>query len=359
MAPRRIVTVVGARPQFIKAAAVSRAVVRHNAAGPDGPIEDLLLHTGQHYDEDMSAAFFSELDLPEPVAHLEVGSGPHGRQTAAMLEGIEHVLVELAPDAVVVHGDTNSTLAGALAAAKLGCPVAHVEAGLRSGRRRMAEELNRIVTDHVADLLFAPSASAVDNLAREGIVEGVHMVGDVMLDVLEWTLARAEPVPAPAGRYAVATVHRAETTDDPARLASVLRGLGRVAAGGLPVVFPLHPRTRAALGGWEPPPGLTLVAPVGHGELLRLAAGAALVLTDSGGLQKEAYWLGVPCVTLREETEWTETVATGWNVLAGIEEESIVAAAGRPAPPSSRPPLYGDGHAADAVVRELAAALGA
>jgi UDP-GlcNAc3NAcA epimerase len=344
--------VVGARPQFVKAAAVSRAIARHD------DLVELLVHTGQHYDDELSAAFFADLDLPEPVVNLGVGSGPHGRQTGAMLERLEAVLIEQQPDAVLVYGDTNSTLAGALAAAKLGLPVAHVEAGLRSGRREMAEEVNRVVTDHLSRLLFAPSERAVANLAAEGIVDGVHLVGDVMLDVLRWTMARTGPGSlGPRSPYALATVHRAETTDDPVRLAAVLDGLGRVVAAGLPVILPLHPRTRAALDGWEPRPGLTVVAPLRHGELLRTAGGAAVVLTDSGGLQKEAYWLGVPCVTLRDETEWTETVDAGWNVLAGVDPARILAAVDNKPPPGGRPALYGDGHAAEAVVRELAATL--
>ncbi len=357
-APRRFVTVVGARPQFVKAAAVSRAVARHNAGRPEQALEERLVHTGQHYDDEMSGAIFTELGLAEPAAHLGIGSGPHGRQTGAMLERLEPVLVDAAPAAVLVYGDTNSTLAGALAAAKLGIPVAHVEAGLRSGRWEMAEEVNRVVADRLADLLFAPSASAVANLAREGIVAGVHLVGDVMLDVLRWTVAEGPPAfGAPDGRFALATVHRAETTDDPSRLRSVVSALGRVAAGGLPVLLPLHPRTRAALGAWDPPAGVTVVPPVGHGELVALAARADVVLTDSGGLQKEAYWLGVRCVTLRDETEWIETVAAGWNVLAGTDEDRIVLAAAQPAPAGPRPELYGDGHAADAVVRQLSAFL--
>ncbi len=358
MATLRIVSVVGARPQFVKAAAMSRAIAAHNQRQPAVAVEEVLVHTGQHYDRDLSDAQFADLGLADPAYDLEVGSGSHGIQTGLMLQRIEPVLVAERPDVVVVHGDTNSTLAGALAAAKLGLAVAHVEAGLRSGRRDMAEELNRVVTDHLSTLRFCSSATGVANLAAEGIVAGVEVVGDVMHDVLRWAMAEAHGAPAVSGLgdgpYAVATVHRAENTDDPDRLRAILDGLGRLAHDGLPIVLPLHPRTAAALGKGSPPPGVVVVAPLPYRSMIGLMARAEVVLTDSGGLQKEAYWLGVPCVTLREETEWVETVAEGWNILAGADADAIVVAATRPRPAGPRAPLYGDGHAADRIVRRLA-----
>ena len=353
----RILTVVGARPQFIKAAGVSRAIAAVNRLEDDAVLEEIVLHTGQHYDDQMSAVFFEELELSRPKYNLDVGSGRHGAQTAAILDRLEPVLLDEAPDVVLVYGDTNSTLAGAIAAAKAPVQVAHVEAGLRSFRRDMPEEVNRVVCDHIATLLFAPSALAVENLRREGIVEGVHEVGDVMYDVLRWTVARApsaESVAARfgvAGPYAVATVHRAENTDAGDRLDDIFSGLRRVAETGVDVVVPLHPRTRQRLQG-RTPAAVHVIEPLGHAELVALMMGSTVVLTDSGGLQKEAYWLGVPCVTLRNETEWPETVDAGWNIAVGTEPEAIVSAALRP-PPLARPPLYGDGRTGSAIVDVL------
>jgi len=355
----RILTVVGARPQFVKAAAVSRAIVAHNRDRPGEVVEDVLVHTGQHYDHELSAAFFAELELGEPDHYLGVGPGPSASLTAAMVERLEPVVTALAPDVVVVHGDTNSTVAGATVAARLGLRLAHVEAGMRTGRLDVIEEVNRVATDRLATDLFCPSPAAVENLAHEGIRTGVTLVGDVMIDALLWILSRpratgGEEQPGlPWGGYGLATVHRAENTDDPARLRPIMGALGRLAADGLPIVMPLHPRTRRVLGEWGAPTGMHMVPPCSHQALIDLARGARVVLTDSGGLQKEAYWLGVPCVTLRDETEWVETVVTGWNVLAGCDHDRIVAAAGRPRPPGTPPPLYGDGGAAKAVVRAL------
>lgn len=344
-----IVTIVGARPQFIKAAAVSRVLrLRHR---------EVLLHTGQHYDANMSAVFFDELGIPPPDANLAVGSASHGAQTGAMLAKIEEVLLAERPDWVLVYGDTNSTLAGALAAAKLRIPVAHVEAGLRSFNRAMPEEINRVLTDHVSDLLLCPSVTAVENLAREGIFRGVALVGDVMADALRLAVERAddsvlESSGVQPGSYALVTVHRAENTDDPLRLQGILTGLTLL---DMPVIFPAHPRARRAIAalGWGPPAHVRLIEPVGYLGMVALMRGARVVLTDSGGVQKEAYWLGIPCVTLRDETEWVETVTCGWNTLAGADPGRIVAAARQPYPAAPRPPLYGDGYAAERCVAAL------
>lgn len=339
---KKIVSVVGARPQFIKAAPLSAAL---RAA-----FDEILVHTGQHYDEGMSDIFFEQLRIPAPDHHLGVGSATHGAQTATMLERIEHILLDERPVAVLVYGDTNSTLAGALAAAKLNIPVAHVEAGLRSFNRRMPEEVNRVVTDHVSRWLFCPSQASADQLRREGIETGVHVVGDIMLDAVlhhSHTLEEDQTAVLTAqSPYALCTVHRAENTDDPSRLRGILAALDRLP---LPVVLPLHPRTRGRLAqaGAELPLNVTGIEPVGYLEMLNFVRGASVVLTDSGGLQKEAYYLGVPCVTMRDETEWTETVDAGWNVLAGADTGRILTAAEemrteRP----TRPPLYGTGDTA-------------
>ncbi len=347
----KIVSIVGARPQFIKAAALSRVLRSQH--------DEVLVHTGQHYDPQLSDVFFNELDIPAPDYNLGVGSDSHARQIARMLEGIEKVLLKERPHQVLVYGDTNSTLAGALAAAKLGLPLAHVEAGLRSFDRTMPEELNRVLTDHCANLLLCPSALAVTNLAAEGITDGVHLVGDVMYDSLlrhvqsghldEAGLVRWNV--SPRG-YALATVHRAANTDDPARLSSILQALGKLPE---PVVFPVHPRTRKAMAdaGIEAPENVRLIEPLGYDDMLLLESAAACILTDSGGVQKEAFFFGVPCVTLRDETEWPETVECGWNILAGCDMDRIVAAAGRPLPQRERPLLFGDGHAAEKIVDVL------
>ena len=317
----KIVSIVGARPQFIKAAVVSRAL--RKVPG----VSEVLVHTGQHYDDNMSRVFFEELEIPEPDHHLGVGSGSHGAQTGRMLEAIERVLLTEKPDWVLVYGDTNSTLAGALAAVKLHVPVAHVEAGLRSFNRRMAEEVNRVVTDHVADLLFAPSKAAAENLDREGIPrERVHLVGDVMYDAALYYGAKAETTSRILERlelkpkeYILATVHRAENTDASARLRAIFGGLMRV-ANEWPVVLPLHPRTRQALERegllTEAERVLRIIPAAGYLDMMMLEKHAWLIATDSGGVQKEAYFYRVPCVTLREETEWVELVELGWNRLA-------------------------------------------
>lgn len=350
----KVVTIVGARPQFIKAAPVSRAL---RAAG----CVEVLVHTGQHYDEGMSAVFFEELALPVPDYNLGTGSGSHGAQTGAMLGRIEEVLSGETPDWVLVYGDTNSTLAGALAAAKLHQRVAHVEAGLRSFNRAMPEEINRVLTDHISDLLFCPSQTAVDNLANEGIAAGVHLVGDVMADALQVAVARARVSSTILRRlaleergYLLATIHREENTDNLDHLRNILSAFNQIEE---TIVFPVHPRTRKALtrlkGSVTLSDRLRLVDPLGYLDLMRLAQSARLVLTDSGGLQKEAYWLGVPCVTLRDETEWVETVQAGWNIVAGARTEAIVRAAASFQPPTLRPALYGDGTSATQIVCAL------
>ena len=311
-----LIVVVGARPQFIKAAPVSRALAEQPG------VSETMVHTGQHFDLDMSQSFFRELELPEPAHNLGIHSGGHGAMTGRMLQALEPILQAERPDAVLVYGDTNSTLAGALAAAKLNIPVAHVEAGLRSFNRRMPEEINRVLTDHVSTLLYCPTGAAVGNLAQEGITAGVAKVGDVMYDATLDAAARArasscilERLRLTDGAFALATVHRAENTDDPAVLSQILDYL-RSRAGSEPMVLPLHPRTRSAVEGAALSlDGLTVVPPCGYLDMHRLLQGATTVYTDSGGLQKEAYFHRTPCVTLRGETEWVETVACGWNRL--------------------------------------------
>jgi len=345
----KVLTVVGARPQFIKAAAVSREIRKRH--------REFLVHTGQHYDYEMSGVFFDGLQLPRPDVNLEVGSGSHGEQTGAMLAKIEAVLIDQRPDYVIVYGDTNSTLAGALAAAKRSVPVVHIEAGLRSFNRRMPEEVNRIVADHVSTILLCPSPTAVRNLAAEGVSRNVHMVGDVMLDVLDWSRSRLSArLPAilhrlgvATGEYLVATLHRSENTDDLARLSDILDAFNGLEE---PVIFPVHPRTRKVIAGELRRFGshVRVVDPLGYLDMMALVASARLILTDSGGLQKEAYWLSVPCLTLRDETEWVETVDAGWNLLVGRDPARIIEAARTFSPQPSRPSLYGDGAAASRCV---------
>jgi UDP-N-acetylglucosamine 2-epimerase len=349
----RIVTIVGNRPQFVKAAAVSRLLREEH--------EELLVHTGQHYDDELSRVFFDELGIPAPDRELGAGSGTNTEQTARILGALEPVLAELRPGLVLVYGDTNSTLAGALAAAQSDIPVGHVEAGMRSFDRSMPEELNRVLTDHASQLLLCSTQTAMDNLAREGVTGEAHLVGDVMADV---SLAFREIAAARStvladlglepGGYLAVTAHRAGNVDDPARLERLVALLEALPT---PVVFPVHPRTRARLeaaGLIERLSGVTLAPPLGYLDFLELARNARAVLTDSGGVQKEAYLLGVPCVTLRDTTEWVETVDAGWNVLVDLDREAALAALERQ-PPEQRPELYGGGHAAERVRNAVSA----
>ncbi len=346
-----VLSVVGTRPQYVKAAAVSRQLRRRH--------RELLVDTGQHYDFNMSDVFVRELEIPQPDHNLAVGSGSHAEQTARIMLALEPLAVSTAPDLVLVYGDTNSTLAGALVAAKLGLRLAHVEAGLRSFNWSMPEEVNRVLTDSCADLLFCPTDSAVRNLRAEGVRDGVHNVGDVMLDTLQRFLPlsreRSTVLAAlnlEASSYVLVTLHRPGNVDDLKRLASILGALARLEER---LVFPVHPRTRNSLAeiGYGPAPNLTLIDPVGYLDMLALEANARRIVTDSGGVQKEAYALGVPCVTCRAETEWTETVEQGWNVLAGGDPEEILRATLREPPGGERPPLFGDGRAAAKIVELL------
>jgi len=355
----KILSLVGARPQFIKAAAISRRIRQMNEESGQRRAHEVLVHTGQHYDENMSKVFFDELDIREADYNLGVGSASHGAQTGRMLEKIEGVLQDEKPDVVVVYGDTNSTLAGALAAVKLHIPLAHVEAGLRSFNRRMPEEINRVVADHVSDVLLCPTKKAVENLAREGIRKGVHWVGDVMYDCALYYAEKADSrrdllarLNLSPKQYALVTVHRAENTDDAERLFSIFRGLSRVAETGLEVVIPLHPRTRERISGLslELDESVRLLTPVSYIDMIVLEKNAKVIVTDSGGVQKEAYFYRVPCVTLRDETEWTETVESGWNVLAGAEAESIAESVVNAPRPPRWENHYGDGDASGRVL---------
>jgi UDP-GlcNAc3NAcA epimerase len=350
----RVLTVVGARPQFVKAAPVSRALrVGH---------QEILVHTGQHYDDAMSASFFRDLEIAQPDVNLEVGSGTHAGMTGEMLRRLEPVMLEHQPDGVLVYGDTNSTLAGAVVAAKLTFPdgrrpwMAHVEAGLRSFNPRMPEERNRIVADHLSDLLLAPTETAMRHLEHEGLGDRAELVGDVMADAHAWAAERAaEHLPDTAhglDRFVLLTLHRAENVDDPARLRAILGGL----ALDVPVIFPVHPRTRAALSGASVPPNVMAIDPVGYLGMVALEARAHAIATDSGGVQKEAYLSGVPCITLRSETEWVETVRAGWNRVVDADPDAVASALAdedfmnRDRP---RPSLYGDGRTAARIVAAL------
>jgi UDP-N-acetylglucosamine 2-epimerase len=351
----RVVTVIGNRPQFVKAAAVSRALRAEH--------DELLVHTGQHHDDELSTVFVEELGVPRPERELGIHGGTNTEQTARMLAALAPLLAAERPDVVLVYGDTNSTLAGGLAAAQAHIAVAHVEAGMRSFDRAMPEELNRVLTDHLSDLLLCPSETAVENLRREHAVGRIDLVGDVMVDVALLFQPRALADTAPLeragvepGGYVLVTAHRAGNVDDPARLRLLVDLLLALP---VPAVLPLHPRTRARLeaAGWlaelEAAASVRLQRPLGYLEFTSLLGNARAVLTDSGGVQKEAYLASVPCVTLRDTTEWVETVEAGWNVLVDLDAGAALAALDR-RPPEERAPLYGDGRAAARVVAALA-----
>lgn len=348
----RIASVVGARPNFIKLAPVSRAIRER--------FDEIIIHTGQHYDYEMDRIFFDEIGIPEPDHHLGVGSGSHGHQTGEMLARIEDALIEEQPDVVIVFGDTNTTLAGALAAAKLHITLVHVEAGLRSYDRRMPEEINRVLVDHCSDLLSCPTQRAVDNLRLEGIVDGVYLTGDVMVDAMNSCIEIArrsailERLNLRPKDYVLATLHRAENTDDVSRLKEIT---GAFLELGQTLVFPCHPRTEKLLRKidlWEDlTKSIRVIKPVGYLDMLQLESNARRILTDSGGVQKEAYILKVPCVTLRERTEWVETVEDGWNILVGADKKRIVRAATEFAPTHPQSHVFGDGIASRRVVEMI------
>ena len=356
--PRKVITIVGARPQFVKAAVVSRIFHRNRDC-----FEEKILHTGQHYDDTISGVFFRDLGIPRPAWNLEVGSASHGSQTGRMLERIEQILKVEVPDWVLVYGDTNSTLAGALAAAKLNIPLAHVEAGMRCFRKEMPEEINRVLTDHLSDLNLAPTRAACRHLSTEGIQQGVHWVGDVMLDAVRLFKTGGfpsghEPVshgPLP-GEFLLATIHRAENTDNLDRFSSLLTLLG---SAGLPVILPVHPRTGELLNSMDLPENIQALHPLPYLEMLRAIQQAAVLVTDSGGAQKEAFWLDTPCITLRDETEWIETTDTGRNILVGDNQQAFSSALNRfqkglpPLPPGTDPHPFGEGHAAEKIIALL------
>lgn len=351
---KKIFSIVGARPQFVKAAVVAHAFARQSA------VQHHLIHTGQHFDENMSDIFFDELEIPAPRHNLTVSGLPHGAMTGRMLEQIEAILLEDRPAVVIVYGDTNSTLAGALAAVKLHIPVAHVEAGLRSMNRAMPEEINRVATDHVSDLLFAPNETAMRQLRLEGMPEGkILNVGDVMFDaclrygkVDDTGHSVLETLGLKSLEYTLATVHRAENTDSHDRLAAILEGLR---LSGMQVILPLHPRTRDKIAafGLSIPGNVRVLEPVGFRAMLQLERNARCLATDSGGVQKEAFFMQRPCVTMRDETEWTELVDSGWNVLVGANAERIKAAIVEATAPTVWPAFYGDGDASGKIVGRI------
>lgn len=351
----KIVTVIGARPQFIKAAVVSRKLREYKGT------QEVIVHTGQHFDANMSAVFFEELDIPHPDYHLNIGGGTHGQNTGRMIEAIETQLLREQPDWVLVYGDTDSTLAGALAAVKLHIPVAHVEAGLRSFNRLMPEEINRILTDHASEQLFAPTETAVHNLAKEGLTgDNVHNVGDVMYDAALFYSEKAEQISKILDEfglteksYILATLHRQENVDDPMRFANILQGL---ASSDKPIILPLHPRTRKRIQefGLTLPSLIKVIDPVGYLDMVMLEKHAAQIATDSGGVQKEAYFHKVPCITLRNETEWVELIESGVNRLVGADPSKIASSLDMQVEHSYfMNPLYGTGASADAIVSSL------
>lgn len=353
MSQIKIITILGARPQFIKAAAVS-AVFKDS-------VNEILVHTGQHYDPNMSEVFFDELNIPRPKYHLNVGSGSHGAMTGAMLIAIEEVLIEEKPDFVMVYGDTNSTIAGALAASKMLIPVIHVEAGLRSFNKVMPEEQNRILTDHISELLFVPTQTAIENLKNEGITKGVHLVGDVMFDgILHFKKIAQEKstilssLNVAEKEFILCTIHRAENTNDINRLKAIFNALN---ASEEKIILPLHPRTLKYVTDY----GITIsehvriIEPIGYLDMVRLESAAKKILTDSGGVQKEAFFLGVPCITMRDETEWVETVENGWNCIVGANEDKIKDAILNFHPESPRKDYFGQGDAVEKMIEIIKA----
>jgi UDP-N-acetylglucosamine 2-epimerase len=348
----KIASIIGARPQFIKMAPLCRAFKEHQ------DLQHIIIHTDQHYDYNMSKVFFDELEIPSPDYHLEVGSGTHGYQTGEMIKRIEDVLIKESPDWVVVYGDTNSTLAGALSAAKTSIPVAHVEAGLRSFNKSMPEEINRVLTDHVAALLFCPTETAIENLKKEGITQGIHLVGDIMYDSVLYNVRLAENRShiledlhlKPRG-YVLVTVHRAENTDQSDRLKHIFSALEKIVLNGMKVIVPLHPRTRKNLEALKVSfDNLQAIEPVSYLDMLVLEKQAKTIITDSGGIQKEAFFFKVPCITLRRETEWVETVKSGWNVLVDTDEHKIVSCTkGFSSVSHSGKETFGDGRAAEKI----------
>lgn len=371
----KIITIVGARPQFIKASAVSDAIQRINSqkSVTTKTVKEIIVHTGQHFNSEMSDVFFKELKLPEPHYNLGINSKSHGAMTGRMLEKIEKILINEKPDLIIVYGDTNSTLAGALAAVKLKIRIAHIEAGLRSFNKKMPEENNRVIVDHCSDYLFCTSKTAVANLKREGIFDqrsqtneskqskSIFLIGDVMYDVFLKYLVQAENKSTILVKnnlsyqnYVLATIHRAENTDNPKNLISIFNGLRKIAATGIKVVIPVHPRTKNKIKDYGiKTEGFDLLQPLGYLDLINLGKNARMILTDSGGIQKEAYWLAVPCLTLRNETEWTETTSARWNKLVGNDERKIFNSFINFNTPEKHPSLYGDGKAAKYVVDEL------
>jgi UDP-GlcNAc3NAcA epimerase len=364
----KLASIVGARPQFIKAAMLSRAIRESNRKRSRVTIQEVLVHTGQHYDRKMSQVFFDQMELPTPDYYLGVGSGTHGQMTAKILPAVEKALIKVKPDWVVVFGDTNTTLAGAFAAAKIPIPVAHVEAGLRSHNRKMPEEINRLLTDHLSALLFCPTDTAVANLKREGIERGVHKVGDVMYDAFlayrDMALRRKNTLRklgVEAGRFCLATVHRQENTDDSSRLSSIFKAFDELAEDGCPFILPLHPRTHKVLKTLDSqvPQNrhVRLTGPLDYLDTLALEMHAKVILTDSGGIQREAFFAGIPCLTLREETEWPETLNSGWNRLVGANTKKIIwGFRSIKTPADSRPELYGDGRAGELIIDRLISA---
>lgn len=355
----RLLSIVGARPQFVKVSVIVSALREHASALS---VDHRILHTGQHYDPGMSDCFFRELEIPKPEYYLGIGSGSHGVQTGRMLEGMDSALTNWRPDAVIVYGDTNSTLAGALSASKLHIPVIHLEAGLRSFNRRMPEELNRVATDHLSDILLCPTLTAMTNAQREGLGERCQLTGDVMLDLLLHQTKELQRHSLARDPYALITVHRAENTEDPSRLHDFVNWLERLP---ISAILPMHPRLRVRLSGEQldriqSMSHVHLLPPCEYGEMLALERDARMILTDSGGVQKEAYFLGVPCLTLRDETEWKETLAGGWNTLVGMRPDSILQivkslAHGNGCTPRGKPDLaqFGGGHSAEASVSAI------